>query len=324
MLRTIVRLIPALRLTRVTTTFAVVANIWFVILWTRATPEEPGRAQLHDGSVWLQVFGGFLLAAGLYSFAAASNDLLDIRQDRALKPDRPLASGALSPPSAMAVIVGSLVGAAFGASVMGLWSVRLTLILTLGILFYNFAGRHFPSVRFVTLGLIYAFHMFIPNPRLVFLWPIWAAMTHSLAVAAITHSLAGGRPALSRGAIAGATAGWFFWSAALLGLGWHRAGAIWPDWVHAQGAMYVGGLVLVFALLVWRIVRQGAGRQSADRVMRLGAFWLALYSAAWLLGQGYIHEGIGIASVAVVGFALAVGLHTLAARIDQPLDYRLS
>lgn len=323
MLQSLARLAPALRLTRVTTAFGAVANVWFVILWTRATPQEAAGAALLSGSVWLDLFGGFLIATGLYGFAAAGNDVLDVRRDRALRPDRPLASGALSPEAAVAVTTCSLIAAGIGATLLGLWSVRLLLVVALAILFYNFAGRHFPSVRVVLLGLIYAMHMFIPNPQLAFVWPVWIAMTHALAVSAITHTLSGGRPPLTRRSLIAATTGWLFWSAALFSVGAWRAGEMWPDWASSIGAILVGGLALLFAGLVVRIARNGPGRLAADRVMRFGAFWLALYGGAWLLGQGHTREGVAITLVAVVGFAGAVGLHELAARLERPLDYRI-
>lgn len=323
MLRSLARLAPALRLTRVTTAFGAVANVWFIILWTRATPEEAVRSALTTGSVWADLVGGFLIATGLYGFAAAGNDVLDVRRDRALRPDRPIASGALSAEAAVAITTCSLVAAGIGATMLGLWSVRLLLVVALAILFYNFAGRHFPSVRVVLLGLIYAMHMFIPNPQLAFVWPVWIGMTHALAVSAITHSLAGGRPALTRRSIAAATTGWIFWSGALLALGVWRTGQWWPDWAAPISAILIAVLAVLFGSLVYRIARRGGGRQAADRVMRFGAFWLALYGGAWLLGQGQTREGVAITLVAVVGFAGAVALHELAARLDRPLDYRL-
>ncbi len=323
MLRSLARLAPALRLTRVTSAFGAVANVWFVILWTRATPEEAARSALVTGSVWYDLFGGFLIATGLYGFAAAGNDVLDVRRDRALRPDRPIASGALSAEAAVAVTTCSLVAAGLGATMLSLWSVRALLVVALAILFYNFAGRHFPSVRVVLLGLIYAMHMFIPNPQLAFVWPVWIVMTHGLAVSAVTHTLAGGRPPLTRRSMIAATVGWLFWSGALLGVGLWRTGSIWPDWAGNTGAILVGALALVFAALVYRIARKGPSRHAADRVMRFGAFWLALYGGAWLLGQGHTNEGIAITLVAVVGFAGAVGLHELAARLERPIDYRM-
>ncbi len=323
MLQSLSRLAPALRLTRITTTFAAVANIWFVILWTRATRDEAASELMRQDPVLLQIGGGLLVAIGLYSFAAAGNDLLDIRRDRALRPERPLASGALSTGAALAVITFSLLAAVLGASALGIWSVRLMLVAVGAILFYNLAGRHFPSVRVVLLGLIYALHMFIANPELGFVWPVWLVMTHSLSVSAMTHVLAGGRPLLKKAAIASATVGWLFWSTMLLGLGWWRTGSLWPAWANPLGAVLAGVLVLVFIFLVWRIVRRGHSRAAADRVMKLGAFWLALYSGAWLLGQGHVKEGIGLTLVAVGGFAGAILLHELAMRLEHPLDYRL-
>ncbi len=46
----IARIIPALRLARVSVAFAAVANVWFVILWTRASSHEPGTAALKPGA----------------------------------------------------------------------------------------------------------------------------------------------------------------------------------------------------------------------------------------------------------------------------------
>jgi len=324
MLRSMVKLAPALRLTRVTTAFAAVANVWFVLLWTRATPEEPGRAGLHMHAVWVQVLGGVLVAVGVYAYAAATNDVLDARRDRALKRDRPIAAGRISPESAVATISAALVTVGIGASAFGLGSVRLAMGVCVGALFYNFAARHFPSARVVLLSLLYGAHMMIPNPRLAFVWPVWVVMTHALAVSTLTHSLAGARPKLTRGSLALAILGWIFWSAVLLGVGIWRTGAIWPAWASWRGGVAVAGLAVGFALLVWRVAARGGGQESAGRVMRLGAFWLALYGGAWLLGQGYLAEGLGITAVAVVGFAGAVVFHEIAVRLEAPLDYRLS
>lgn len=320
---TISRLSPALRLTRVTTAFAAVANVWFVVLWTRAADGESGQAVLRAYPVWMQIIGGFLVAVGVYAFAAASNDVLDIRRDRALKRDRPIATGRISAESAVAVVSGSLVGVGLGASVFGLWSVRLAMGVCLGSLFYNFAARHFPSARIVLLGLLYAAHMLIPNPRMEFVWPIWVVMTHALAVSAVTHVQAGARPRLTRGSIVAATAGWVFWSGVLIWVGVARTGGLWPAGVSGTGAMIVAALAAVFAFVVWRVTRRGKDPETADRVMRLGAFWLALYGGAWLLGEGFVAEGLGITAVAVAGFATAIVVHEVAARLEEPLDYRL-
>lgn len=40
----IAEMAPVFRLARVSTAFAAVADVWFVILWTRANPEEAGGA----------------------------------------------------------------------------------------------------------------------------------------------------------------------------------------------------------------------------------------------------------------------------------------
>jgi len=323
MLRVLLRLTPALRLTRVTTAFAAVANVWFVLLWTRATEQEPGQAILRHHPIGVQVVGGFFVAVGVYAFAAATNDVLDVRRDRALRRDRPIAAGRISPESAVIAISIALVAAGAGATVFGLWSVRLVMAVCIGTLFYNFAARHFPSARVVLLGLLYAAHMLVPNPRLAFVWPVWVVMTHALAVSALTHRLGGGRPKLTRASLAWALVGWTFWSAALLGVGVWRTGQLWPEWASWVGGVMVAALGVAFAIIAGAIARRTPKSRAADRVIRLGAFWLALYGGAWLLGQGKIAEGVGITAVAVTGFLGAVVLHEIALRLEAPLDYRL-
>jgi len=322
-LRALIRLTPALRLTRVTTAFAAVANVWFVLLWTRAVAEEPGRAILRQHPVWVQVIGGFFVGVGVYAFAAATNDIIDIRRDRALKRDRPIARGRISPESAVVAVSVALVAAGAGASVIGLWSVRLVMAVCVGTLFYNFAARHFPSARVVLLGLLYGAHMLVANPRLAFVWPVWVVMTHALVVSALTHRLSGARPRLTRASLAWALAGWAFWSAALLGVGVWRTGSLWPQWASWIGAVIVAALAAVFAVVAAVVARSSPAAQAADRVVRVGAFWLALYGGAWLLGQGEIAEGVGILAVAAAGFLGAVVLHEIALRLESPLDYRL-
>src|SRR5204863_6365650 len=68
------RISPILRLTRVTTAFAVVANSWFVVLWTRAHPEETAGPDLSAGPLWLQLGGATANALGLFGFGMCLND----------------------------------------------------------------------------------------------------------------------------------------------------------------------------------------------------------------------------------------------------------
>ena len=64
-------LAPVLHLTRITTAFAAVGNAWFVILWTRATEQEPGvpGSAVIEGPLWTVLVFGAVAAIGLFAFA---------------------------------------------------------------------------------------------------------------------------------------------------------------------------------------------------------------------------------------------------------------
>jgi hypothetical protein len=317
-----VRLAPILHLTRVTTAFAAVGNVWFVILWTRAAgPNEPGR--LASSTLPVLLTGGAAMAVALYAFANALNDTLDLRRDRVLHPRRPLPSGRLNIDAAIGFLVLSLMVAVLGATALGTPAVLMCLLAAGAVFFYNAAARFVPSVGLVALSLIYGVHMMIPNVDLVFVWPVWLVMTHSLLVAAVTHRLSERRPTLSPAAIVAATLGWVFWSGVLLYIGASRAGAVWPEYVRPVAAIGPLALAAIYAFLSWRRVRQiGVGPRAADKVTRYGALWLTLYQTAWLLGQGYMREAAILGGLAAVGFLGMTVLRELYAAIEQPLAYR--
>ncbi|MBX3360569.1 MAG: hypothetical protein KF705_03885 [Phycisphaeraceae bacterium] len=57
---------PVLRLTRVTSGFAAIGNVWFVVLWSRANGEETGGVSVRHEPLWLLLLGGAAAAVGLY------------------------------------------------------------------------------------------------------------------------------------------------------------------------------------------------------------------------------------------------------------------
>src|SRR5690348_11445828 len=79
MRRTLMRLAPILHLTRVTTAFAAVANVWFVILWSSRCPDEPATRAIQEMPLWALLLGGAMNALGLFAYAASLNDILDFR-----------------------------------------------------------------------------------------------------------------------------------------------------------------------------------------------------------------------------------------------------
>src|SRR5262245_43319137 len=236
MRRTLLRLAPVLHPTRVTTAFAAVANAWFIILWTRASyPKELGPDALTDRPLWLLLVAGAVNALGLFTYGAALNDLLDLRRDRTLHPERPLPTGAISLEWAVGVVVGTFMTAVVGASMLGMEAVLLTVLIASAILFFHGAGKFIPALGLVLLGLIYAGHMVVPNLHISFVWPVWLVMTHSLAVGGVTHVIGRKVPSVSRRATVAAVTGWAFWSAVMLSSGWWRAhghGGLWPVWVR--------------------------------------------------------------------------------------------
>jgi hypothetical protein len=321
---------PILHLTRVTTAFAAIANVWFVILWSTRVPEEAPTPNLDGKPLWALLLGGTATALGLYAYGTCLNDLLDVRRDRALRPERPIPSGRVSVETASITVAVTLIIAVLGATVFGTPSVLLTLALAFGILFFNAAARFVPAVGLVVLGLLYAGHILVPNPGLRFLWPVWLVMTHALVVAAATHVLARKVPAISSRAAVLALAGWVAWSALILAVGRARASSVegvadglWPSWVSPAAGVGPALLAVGFVLLAVRRVRQyGLGPRAADKIYRYGSLWLTLYAVAWMLGAEYVREAALLGLLAVVAFFTMTTLRELYGLAEQPVGYR--
>lgn len=318
---------PVLRLTRVTSGFAAIGNVWFVVLWSRLNAEEGWNSSLRDEPLWLLLLGGAAAALGLYAFGACLNDLVDLRRDRMLRPERPLPAGRVSPAIATALVAGTLMAAVLGATVFGTAAVVLTLTLAVAVLAYTLAARFVPGVGLVVLGLVYAGHMMVPNVGMRFLWPVWVVMTHALAVAAISHVVARKVPHISRRAAVACVVGWAFWSGVLLWAGLERNdGDLWPEWVNPRGVAWVGGVVAAFGVFLWRQRgRPGSPAKRGERIVRYGTLWLPLYGAAWLIaddapgvwsGAGLL---LGIAGVSLFGMTILREMYGLA---EQPIGYR--
>jgi hypothetical protein len=321
------RIAPVLHLTRVTTAFAAVANVWFVILWTRAASEfEGSTAALARAPLWLLLAAGALNALALFAYAAALNDILDYRRDRLFHPERPLPSGQLSLDWAVALVVGTFMLAILGATALGMQAVLLTVLLAAAVLFFHAAGKFVPGIGLVVLGLIYAGQMVVPNLNLRFVWPVWLVMTHALAIGGIAHAVGRKVPAISRRAAVFAAVGWVFWSAVIFYAGWWRCrhqGGLWPEFVKPWVLIGPLGLALLFALLAWQKVRiSGLGPRAAEKLTRYGALWLALYDTTWLVGQGYTSEAAILGALTGAGFLGMTVLREIYGLLEQPLGYR--
>ena len=329
------RLLPALHLTRIATGFSAVASVWFVVLWTHASEFEPGTVNFRELPLWLMLLGAAVNALGLFGFTTALNDVLDRRRDQILHPERPLPSGRLSLDAAVSLVVLTFATAVLGATVLGTLAVLVTLLVAGAALFFNAAGKYVPAVGLVVLGLLYAGQMVTPNLHLKFVLPVWVVMTHALVVAGAAHVYGRKAPGFSARGRAFAVAGWAFWSAVMLGVGWYRSaeefdgGAIgWlrplaPHWVRPM--VYVVPVLLSAALALivwWRLKVLGRGKALAEEIKRLGALWLALHCAAMLLAQGYTREGAVLGAVAVIGLLGMTVVREAILLAEQPVGYK--
>ncbi len=319
---------PYLHLTRVTTAFAAVANVWLIVLWTRAHAAERGLVEVEEGPLWLLLLGGMVAALGLFAFGASLNDILDLRRDRSLHPERPLASGQIRLETALFLVAGTLAAAVLGATVFGTIGVMLTLLVAGAIMAYNAAGKFIPAIGLPLLGLIYSGHMVIPNVRLVFVWPVLLVLTHALIVAALVHVVSGKTPPISRRAVIAAVFGWVFWSVVILLIGRYNglgAGLTewWPAWVSPWSGIVTAGLAILYVLFVWRkLARFGRGPRSAEKIGRYGSLWLALYACGWFVGQGEMFEALIIGLLAAAGFAGMTAMREAYGLVERPPGYR--
>lgn len=320
------RVAPVLRLTRVTTAFAVVSNVWFVILWIRAFPQEPGHAALAEQSLPLLLFCSAFSSLGLFAFGACLNDLVDQNRDRWLRPQRPIPSGQIRPESAVAVAASTLLIAILGAVPFGTASILLTLLLAAGILLFNSAARFVPALGFVAYGLIYAGAMLMPYAGLAFIWPAWLVFIHATIVAAATHRLAGKSPPITTRAWVAAAFGAGFWTAVVAWVASARlpdASFFWPSWFNPVAAIGPAVMAVLFVLLCLRKVQTARdGIRGAEKVTRYGALWMSLYAWAWMVGAMKITESIILAVVAVLGYAGMTALREVYSLAEQPVGYR--
>lgn len=315
MRQTLANLAPLLHLTRLTIGVGAVANSWFVVLWSRAVDSESAVApgSLVEQPLWVVLGGATACSLGLYAFATVLNDVLDRRRDAALHPERPLPSGRVSMGRATAVLVGMLGVSVAGAWVMDRPAVLMTLGTALAVGVFNVFGKFVPSAGLVLLSLIYGGQMMTPNVELVFVWPVWLAMTHALAVGAMSHRAGERRPVLSRRAKAAAVAGWAFWSGVLLAVGAWRGG-LWPGFVAWDAALWPALLGLGFLHFGRTVIglNMPAGARGA-LVQRAGALWLPFYGVAWMLPLGNAMEAGVLAGLALAGL---VGMTVLRGVID--------
>lgn len=313
-----------LRLTRISTAFAAVANVWFVILWSCGAPGEHPPAGLTEQDLWVPLVGGACAAGGLYAFGTCLNDIFDYHRDAQLKPGKPLVSGNIKIDAAVMSTAVTMIVAVLGAATFGTVGVMLTLGLLVAVLAFNATGKFIPAIGLLLLGLIYAGYMLVPNVELIFVWPVWLAMTHGLAVAGLAHVLGRKTPPMTRRAIGFALAGWALWSVLLFLLPVPDGHRLQSPLTHGwAGPLVCLVLAALFGLNVYRRYRAlGPGPRLAEKIHRHGTIWLALYACTWLLGSGLLVQGAimsGLALAGVIGMNVMRELYGL---VEHPVGYR--
>lgn len=321
--RLFLQIFTAIQLTRLTMAFGVISDVWFVILFTRAA-ERYAVAELpvhHELPLWQALLVGAVVAICLFAYGTSLNDVLDVRHDTAFSPDRPIPAGRIKLGQAIVVTVGMLIFAMLGAATMGSWSLRISLFIAAGVLFYNAAGKYIPGIGIVTLGLIHAAHMLIPNYQFAFTLPIMLVLTHTMAIGLAVHVLEEKRPRLSRRSVTAIGVAWVFWSAGLILLGVMREG-LWPEDAPLTRLVYPVATILAF-LVVARWKTMGIGRwAAAEKLKRYGAMWQSLYGAAWLMTAGLEREALWIGGFAVAGFTAMTLVKEITGLTGRPISYR--
>ncbi len=315
-------MLTAIQLTRLTIAFGAVSDIWFVILLTRASTDYVGLVPVRHMALAPALVAGAVVAVGLFAYGASLNDILDVRHDAAFRPQRPIPAGRIRLGQAIVVTVGALIVAVLGGGAMGTWSLYITLVTAIGLLFYNATGKYIPTVGIVTIGLVHAAHMFIPNHQLSFTLPVWLVMTHSMAISAAVHVLEDKRPRLERRAVVSTVCAWLFWSVLILGAGALSSDGMWPDEASLGGAVYPAITVLAFIVVAWWKARRVPGGAAAEKLKRYGAMWQALYGASWLLALGLFAEASWSGAFAFAGFAAMTVIKELTGLTGDPITFR--
>ncbi|MDX1682204.1 MAG: hypothetical protein R3336_03695 [Phycisphaeraceae bacterium] len=302
------RLIDAARLLRADLAVATVSGVAMMVWLNGAGPAA-------DTWSITALLAAVIAGLGLHGFGMVFNDLIDLRRDRQLRPDRPVAAGRVRASTAAMAGTASLVIGLLAAAWLGLGAMVAAVLIAGGLLFYNAAGKFLPATAAMTLGLARVGVMLLPDPTTEHLYPLWLAMSHTVAAAAITARLTPGQRALGNQHAWILCGMWVFFSMALLLVDSLRdnSGSIAGAQAWPLLALLAAGFA---ALATWHVRRRLGGRAGAGetaRFFRIAVLWLILYDVAWMIGVGqWLAAGL-LAGL----FFVATGL-TL--RLTRPVD----
>ncbi|MCA9292262.1 MAG: UbiA family prenyltransferase [Phycisphaerales bacterium] len=327
-------LAPYLHLTRLSTAFGALANVWFVVLWVRGVaPERTGLVARAGGTLtppalewplWLVLAITGVIALALHGFSSVLNDTLDFRRDQALHPGRPLPSGRVHRDSAVVLIVVLLLLALAGASTLGRGSVSAAASAAGLILLFHAAAKHVPAVGFVVLGLAHAAAMLMPVPGVLMMWPLWLAAAHIGMTAAIAHRLARRRPRLSRRGLLSTLLVALVAGIVTALVVFDRTGQMWPDWVRWQAAASGGAAALAFALFATWLAKRPVRRaeRRGERIDRAAALWAPVYAGAWCAGQEVWMAAIILGILAIAALVAMTVMREAVGLIESPPGWR--
>lgn len=316
------RILTAIELTRIAAGFGAVCDIWFVTVlghigWRGANSDWSIQSLL------ITLIGALMVAIGLFGYGSVLNDLLDVRHDRAFSPGRPLPAGQVRITQALVGLVGLFIIAVLGAMLLGQDSVFLTLIVAAALMFYNAAGRFIPAVGVVTVGLVYAVHMLIPDFRVPLLLAVWLIMSHVMILAVLVHLLEDKRPRISMRGVGGIIAGWACWSTVILIARPLRGQPLWPSELSGLELIWPCAAMLLMAFLGWWKIRTaGTGQRASERLKRYGAAWHAVYAAAWFAALGLWGPAIGFLVLGLIGFTVMTIVREVSGLGPGRLEYR--
>lgn len=298
-----------MHLLRVELVLTAVSDVWLVVFLAEAVePKEYVSASLRSMPLAMALGTAGTVAAGLAAYGLSLNDVLDVRHDRTFSPGRPLPAGHLRLTTALSTAVIALLLSLCAAYFLGEGSFLLTALVAGGILFYNTTARFLPATGVICLALLRMLHMFIANPEMSFVWPVWLNFSYTLAAAAAVRVLVAKRPRMSTASWWLLAAGWTFWSIALIG---------WTTWrptprPDLPGAMWAGPVaaMAVFAFIVIALMRRTAANARLRRpatllFSKLALLWLIVLNASWLLAAGMYCQSLAQLALFFAAVAMA-------------------
>jgi len=319
----VIRFLSTIQLTRLTNAFAGVANLWFIVLWTRTAVSEHNEVPWIDWPLWTLLAVTAVLGVGMSTYAGALNDVFDIKRDRVFAPRRPIPSGRISREGVVLIGYASLIISMVAAVLLGTNTLLMCLLCAAAILVYNTTSRHVPSLGLLNVGIIYGSHMLMPNLGFRFIWPILLVMAHTIIVHAGVYRLEEKRPKLTWLTAIGVTLGFavlvliMFWQTGYRGIEWVENSYIWFGFAWPLAA------VIIFTVSIFNKTRFAAGKKhAAEKLERYGSLWMGIYAICWFLGGGQFIEAGILGLLVGTGILWMLFVRDLGVWIEQPVGYR--